>query len=290
MASVLAQTDRDFELLIVDDESTDGSAEVARAFTDARVRVIVRPHSGIGATRNAGLEAAEGRYIAFLDADDVWTPDKLALQCELLDRCPDVGVVYTRCGVIDDAGGVQSRGRSFLAAKPSGAIVERLLNSNVVGTPSTVCFRRALFEEERVSFDETHDHVEDWHFYLQIATRTRIQYLSRTLAYHRQHSRNMSGDVSAVMTRNLRTGQFALDLARKHLEFDEREIRRVERRMRAHAEALAAREYVKGGKMPQVRNHAARSLIHYPWNPRETTLYLLALIGWVPQVIRQRLK
>ena len=288
--SVLDQTDRDFELLIVDDGSTDDSAATARAYSDPRVRVIIQPHRGIGAARNAGMRAARGRYIAFLDADDLWVSNKLAAQCEVLDRRPDIGLVYTRFGTIDAAGCVQSQGRSFLAARPSGAILQQLLEGNVIGTPSTICLRRDLVEDHRILFDDTHTHSEDWHFYLRIAARTRIHYMPCTLAYHRQHSRNVSRHVPTVMTQALRTGRFGLDLAREHLRLAEREMKRIERRILAHAEALAGREYVKAGNLTQARAHAARSLMHCPLNVREATLCLLASVGWVPRMITQRLK
>ena len=288
--SILAQTDTDFELLIVDDGSTDESAAYARAYVDPRIHVVVQPHRGTGAARNAGLRAARGRYVAFLDADDVWMPDKLAAQCAVLDRRPDIGLVYTRFGVIDADRRVLSSGRSFFGAKPSGTIFRHLLTGNVIGTPSTVCFRRALFEEEKVSFDETRTHIDDWHFYLQVATSARIQYLPRTLAYHRQHARNTSGHVLTIMTQNLRTGRFGLDLARQQLGFAEPELRRIERRMLAFAEAIAGREYLKAGNRALARAHAARSLMHQPWNIREAVVYLLASIGWVPRVVTRHLK
>ncbi len=290
IASVLAQTDGDFELLIVDDGSTDGSLAFAKACPDPRVRVLVQPHRGMGATRNAGMRLARGRYIAFLDADDVWVRDKLAAQAKLLDRSPDIGVTYTRFGVIDAAGRVQSRGRSYLEAKPSGAILRHLLKGNVIGTASSICFRRDLVEDNELLFDETHTHMEDWHFYLRLAARTRIHYLPRTLAYHRQHNRNASRDIPTTRDQTLCTGRFGLDLAREHLGLAEREIARIERCIIAYAEGLAAREYVKAGDLVQARAHAARSLMHCAWNVREVTLYLLASIGWVPFPISRRLK
>jgi glycosyltransferase involved in cell wall biosynthesis len=289
IASVLAQTDRDFELLIVDDGSTDGSLAVARSYSDPRVRVLVEPHRGLGPTRNVGMQAARGRYIAFLDADDIWMPGKLAAQCAVLDRRADIGLVYTRFGVIDASGRMQSR-RSYLAPKPSGAILRDLLEGNVIGTPSTICVRREIVEDGNLWFDETRTHLEDWHFYLRVAIHTLVHHLPRTLAYHRQHSKNMGGHVATFMREVQHTGRFGLDLAREHLGLSEREIQRIERRVLAYADALVGREYIKAGNLALARAHAARSLALQPWNIRETVLYLLASMGWVPGVVTRHLK
>ncbi len=235
------------------------------------------------------MKAACGRYVAFLDADDIWVRDKLAAQCGVLDRRPDIGLVYARFGVIDADGRMQSR-RSYLAPEPSGAIFRHLLEGNVIGTPSTICFRRDLTEKEKLCFDDTHTHSEDWDFYLRVAVRTLVHHLPRTLAYHRQHSKNMYRHVPTVMRQVLHTGRFGLDLAREHLGLTEREIQRIERRVLAYAEALVGREYMKAGNLALARAHAARSLMHQPWNMRETVLYLLASIGWVPRAVTRRLK
>jgi len=290
MASVLAQTDGDFELLIVDDSSTDDSVAVAQACADPRVHVIVQPHSGLGAARNTGMRAARGRYIAFLDADDIWVPDKLARQCHILDTQPSIGLVYTRFGIIDHAGRRQSRGYSYLSATPSGALLPYLITGNVVGTPSTICFRRALVDAYAASFDETGAYVEDWHFYLQLAPHCAFAYVARTLAFHRQHDRNMQGPLLTNMTQSCNTARFGLTQAHRYLGAQERDLHRFERRVWAYIDAMAGREYVKSGRLELARRHAARSLRAYPWNLTEAVLYLCAACGWVPQSIRRHLK
>jgi len=107
VASVLAQSLESFHLVIVDDGSTDGTLRIARSCTDARVLVITGPNRGPAHARNAGVRAAlPSRYIAFLDADDVWDPPKLAVQSRFLDEHPEVVGVGCRMRYISSKGRV----------------------------------------------------------------------------------------------------------------------------------------------------------------------------------------
>jgi len=290
MSGVLAQTDRDLELIVVDDSSSDDSVAIARACGDPRVRVIVQPHRGLGAARNTGIREAQGRCIAFLDADDVWAPDKLAAQCSILERQPTVGLVYTRFGIIDAEGRRQSRGFKYLSAAPSGAVLPYLVRGNVVGTPSTICFRRELVLAHGISFDETETYVEDWHFYLSLAPHCAFAYLARTLAFHRQHGSNMQGVVATRVPQSLNTARFALAQAQQYLDADPDDLRRMQARLEAYIDAMAGREYVKAGHLELARVHAARSLRGYPWSVTEVALYLCASLGWVPRSITRHLQ
>jgi glycosyltransferase involved in cell wall biosynthesis len=92
--SVLAQTHRPLEIIVVDDGSTDGSADVAKSFADSQVRYCYQPNSGQGAARNQGVNLASGSFFAFLDADDVWLTDKLALQMAAFENNPELDMVF----------------------------------------------------------------------------------------------------------------------------------------------------------------------------------------------------
>jgi len=91
--SVLAQTYKEMEIIIVDDGSTDGTEAIAKSF-ELKIKYIVISHTGPGAARNAGVLASSGEFLAFLDADDVWTKEKLSLQVELLKSHPDIDMVF----------------------------------------------------------------------------------------------------------------------------------------------------------------------------------------------------
>jgi glycosyltransferase involved in cell wall biosynthesis len=99
--SVLDQTYKNFELLIVDDGSPDRSIEICQQFDDPRIRIIRQPNRGVAAARNAGIRQAEGEYIALLDADDLWVPQKLEKHVEHLNSMPGVGVSFCRSAFID---------------------------------------------------------------------------------------------------------------------------------------------------------------------------------------------
>lgn len=159
IASVRAQSVPDWELLIVDDGSADGSREIARrhALADARIRPIEHPdqrNHGMSATRNLGLSQARGDYVGFLDADDVWLPDKLAEQLACFERNPAAAMVYGRTLIWHEWAGPSARDDFFyeLGAAPNEVHAPprlfRNLLRNVYQTPTTcnALMRRSAIE------------------------------------------------------------------------------------------------------------------------------------------------
>jgi glycosyltransferase involved in cell wall biosynthesis len=192
--SVLRQTYRDLELIVVDDGSTDDTAPRLAAERDPRVGVIMGHHAGVSAARNLGVSKASGELIAFLDSDDLWHPDKLAAEVDFLTRHPEVHAVFTD---LEKRHGdrvypsfmrqtaVFSR-RLAHAAYPDGLIIEardmRLcLLEEVPIKPSALTLRRTAFDAAG-GFDETWSSSEDWEFLLRLARDHRFAYLDRPLA------------------------------------------------------------------------------------------------------------
>jgi len=163
--SVLAQDYPDFELLVVDDGSVDDSAEILHAYGQ-RLNLIQQQNRGVSAARNAGIAAASGRYIAFLDSDDLWLPQKLTRQVQFFNRYPDALICQTEEIWMRNGRRVNP---GFRHRKLSGMIFEPSLHLCLV-SPSAVMIRRSLFDEVGL-FDENLPACEDYDLWLRVSCR-----------------------------------------------------------------------------------------------------------------------
>jgi len=181
--SALAQTLPPIEVIVVDDGSTDDTAAVLAAYGD-RIRVIRQRNQGPATARNAGIAAARGDVVAFLDADDLWKPRKLELQMARFDAGPSLGFVH--CGVETfDADG---NTLDVLAGREGrlAADLLRLRTDVVAGPGSSLAVPKAVAEEIG-GFDATLPRSEDWDFCYRIAARYPIGYVAEPLVRYRLH-------------------------------------------------------------------------------------------------------
>lgn len=199
LVSLERQSFQDFEVIIVDDGSTDGTAEQVKPFCqrDSRFQLLHKQNGGLSSARNYGIRHARADYIALLDGDDAYESNKLATHVAVLDRNPDVGVVYSASRAI------REDGRStfmILSGKPiSSDPLLALLCKNFIGHGSNGVFRRSLFDEVG-EFDETLRSSEDVDFWLRIAAtrRWRFHRDPRILCRYRVRPSGLSFNVAQM--------------------------------------------------------------------------------------------
>jgi glycosyltransferase involved in cell wall biosynthesis len=203
--SVLAQSFDDFELLLIDDESTDRSIAICRGYRDPRVRIISQENRGPAGARNTGIREARGRYIAFLDSDDAWMPDKLERHVDHLKSTLDLGVSYSYSAIIDAAGRLVGN-YQMLGANPTPLAL--CVTRHPVGNGSSAVVRADVFDPghpnctargvEYLFFDEDLRHSEDFELWVRIATQTRwrMDCIPAPLTLYRIHTGGLSSDIA----------------------------------------------------------------------------------------------
>jgi len=197
--SVLVQTFKDHEILVVDDGSTDDTPRIVDPFRPA-VRYLRQPNRGVAAARNRGLAESRGRYVAFLDADDTWLPTKLEKQTRALAEAPSIRASYSAFFVVDEDLRILGVRRG---PAPTSLLTALLTQGNVVGSICTVLCERPLFDLAG-GFDPALSQCADWDMWVRLALGTEFLYLDEPLATYRQHSTNMSRNVARLEHDSLR--------------------------------------------------------------------------------------
>jgi glycosyltransferase involved in cell wall biosynthesis len=190
--SVLNQSFPDWELIIIDDASTDGSQQLIRDYADdSRVRLIFHEsNKGIPASTIEGIDAVRGKYIAFLDSDDVWKFDKLNKQLVVLNKDDDL-VVWSEGDIIDENGTVLAEKftekHHAQSSKKSGDIFNSLINSNLIFQSSFI-IKADNFKKIRLN--DGLKYLNDYQYVVDLATKYKYFFINESLAKYRIHSRN----------------------------------------------------------------------------------------------------
>lgn len=262
--SVLAQTFGDFELIVVDDASKDGTRAVLETYRDhPKVRLILSDvNRGGSGARNLGIEAAKGALIAFQDSDDVWLPHKLAAQVAALEANPEAGLCYS--------GSLFSEGTSsYYIPEPvfsrfDGDMSGEILRRNTTST-QTLLMRRAVLERTG-AFDATLKRFQDWDLMIRVAQETPFVFLPEVMVVIFA----TPGNISSVAIND------AISRAQILEKYDALFRRHPEHGARNHY--ITARVWQKLGDQAKARPHLRRSLALKP-DPRAVIWLLRSFLG-----------
>jgi len=187
--SVLVQTDPEFEVIIVNDGSTDSSREKAALFSDSRIQIIDQQNCGVSAARNAGIKAASNPYIAFMDGDDIWEPDYLQTQIELIRDFPHAGMWGCGMGILRND---QKFGSSHGLTRGYRGLIKNYFTMEKRGMlfrPSGTVIHKSVFNEVGL-FDERVDFGEDIDMNLRVLLKYDPAFYNRNVSFYRVDAEN----------------------------------------------------------------------------------------------------
>jgi len=263
--SVLNQTYQDFELIIVDDGSTDGTKEVVAGFNDVRIRYVRHEENrGEAAARNTGIKAAMCDYIAYQDSDDEWLPEKLAKQMELLETAPsEVGVIYTGFWK------TENHGRTYIpfswVSQKNGDIHKELLKGNFIGSP-VVLIKKKCFDTAGL-FDERLRNLVDWEMWLRISKRYHFRCVDEPLVVAHYDVDNVSDNPASLIE------AIELVLEKNRDEFE------AEKKLLARHRINIGNLLVANGEVKRGHRYIVSALRLYPFSIRLLSAAFLAFFG-----------
>ena len=212
--SVLSQTFTDFELIVINDGSQDATLQIVERIQDARLKVFSYPNSGQATSRNRGIARACGEYISFIDADDLWTPDKLEAQLRALQDNPQAAVAYSWTKCIDELGQFSRRGSHISA---TGDVYGKLLLIDFIENGSNPLIRRQALIKVG-SFDESLPAAEDWDMWLRLAACYEFVAVPSSQILYRQSANSWSANVLKQGAGSLQVMERAFNQAPESLQ------------------------------------------------------------------------
>jgi glycosyltransferase involved in cell wall biosynthesis len=296
ISSVLNQTFTDLEIIVIDDGSTDKTCEYVQAIDDKRIKLFAYENGGVAKARNRGISHVQGEYIAFLDHDDLWTPDKLEAQITALSKSLDAGVAYSwTVSMYSEEEPV--RYRQLDKVYFEGNVYAQLLLSNFIASGSNILVRTKAVKSIG-DFDPTPISNEDLDFYIRLATKWNFVLIPKYQIIYRTTSISMSSNVPRLEA----GGKI---LADKVFESASEDLKQLKNRFLFNHYIYCAKLYIKGyinsiesQSLTNLKNAYRTSKIAFLFMPsaliHKTTFKLLLELLFIsvlsPPLIKQLLK
>ncbi len=263
--SVLCQTFKDWELIIIDDNSNDNTIDIINNFLNKGQKIIYikldKNSGGASLPRNVGINIAKGDYIAFLDSDDEWLPEKLEKQVNLFLKLEkDVGIVYTGAFFID-----QNKNIRIKRAIDKGFIYEKELSYNPVGSPSRVMVRSECFKNCGL-FDDSLLCAEDWDMWIRISKNYKVEYIDIPLVNYIESSDSISINFNKLI------------IGYKKL-WEKHNIFKSDRYIISNNYARLGHRLCFYGDMGNGRNFLLKSIKEYPYKIRNIFIFCISFLG-----------
>jgi len=290
--SVLAQDYKDYEIIVVDDGSTDNIKETLMKY-DGKIKYIYQKNQGCAVARNKGIIEAKGEYIALLDADDIWLPDKLRLQVDLIDENRNVAMVFTDFESFSSNEIIRyscSRSRrswekdSFKYKVSQlkfndgtilkGNLYEELIFSCLPHISTVLITKKSLLEIG--CFDENVDSISDYDLWIRISKNYPLLYFNKVTTRYRVREDSMSGNMDI---RGIRYAKWFGKLFEKHIKYCPDKYRGLFKKRIIQSYRSAAWGYLNLNDLREVRRLSFRSLVY---DKTQIKLYLYILISFLP--------
>ena len=271
--SVLAQTYKDWELVIVNDGSTDSTEQIIRAYINQGwpITYHCQANAGLAAARNQALRLSKGEYIAFLDHDDLWLPEKLEQQVDILDADPAIALVYSDCYLVDFKG--ELLGRVFDKVRPHrGRVLAELFTENFISCP-TVLIRKQVLEKVGLFRPELCI-SEEYELFLRIAELYQVDFVDAPLAKYRVHETSLSRNFELGLQEHIMVAEECLE----RCPYLKRALGSKAKRKLTNLHYNLGRIWFSEIKLKEARKQFAQSITWYPYQTKPYLFYGLTLV------------
>lgn len=266
--SVLAQTYQDFEIIAVDDGSTDNTCALVTGRYGNRVTCIRQKNLGLSAARNTAIAHAQGEFLAFIDHDDRWLPEKLTLQLSLFQKNTHLALVFSDAYIVTSEG--KQLCTSFKIASPCrGMVFHALLQDNFIPL-STVIVKKEAFAAFG-PFDRKYKIAEDWDFFLKVSRACLVDYIPSPLVEYYVHPHSFSKNIELRL-------QECVDILNAYVTLEDAGARRSVHKGISLYQGAIAYTYLGLKKIVSAREYFLNSIKNYPGNVKSYGGYMLTLL------------